>query len=144
MFEQSVTVVNRVVDTEGKPVPYTAYYGGDTFEIIDEMALPVGVARTVVHHSMYNLDPDTFAADYKLGCKAFNLPCDPLRQDEVTRLELLDRTLLGPDRQLGSLDRFGRKYQPVQRAYRPRRTDPIAVPNPGSSDGAFAGSFERP
>src|SRR5258708_2315334 len=144
LFEPSVTVVNRVRDKDGKPVPWTAYYGGESFTIVDKVSMPLGAARVVIHHSMYKLEPDTMFGSYRLGCEELGLPTDPLTQDEVGRIELIDRELLGADRQFGAKDRFGRKLTPVRKQYRAMRHDSLIAANPGSGDGAYAGEVGEP
>jgi len=144
LFEATVKLVNRVRDKNGKPVPYTAYYGGDTVVIVDELRVPLGPARVIIHHSMYKQEPDTLYSSYRLGCPDLGLPCDPLTEEEVNRLELVDRDLLGPDRQFGAKDRFGRALKPVKKVYHAMRNDPLTIPDPGSGDGAFAGTYGEP
>jgi len=142
--EPIVTVINRVRDADGKPVPYTAYYGGESYTFDDKIQLALGEARVVIHHSMYRLEPDTMYGHYKLGSPELGLPCDPLPVGEVHKEELIDRELLPVDRQLGSKDRFGRTLTRVEKRYRPMRTDDWVAPNPGSGDGAYAGSYGEP
>jgi hypothetical protein len=145
----TVKVVNRQVDEHGQPVPYEAHVGGDVIRILDEAHVPAGVARIIVHHSMYRLDPVTNTGQYKLGVPEWGMPVDPLPPSEWQRVELIEREYLPPLRQIGAVDpRTGRRYQPT-RIHNPiRRHDPLAVsapkPNePGAHPGGFGEAFAR-
>jgi len=143
-FEKTVRVVNRVIRPDGTHVPYTAYFGGETVTFDDHLDVPPGVASIIIHHSMYRQEPDTFVADYRLGCEEFDTPITPIPEVEVQRSELIDRDLLPPDRHFGAPDRWGRKLQGYTRVYRPARHDPLSVVDPGSGDGVFAGTYGEP
>lgn len=143
-FEPTVKVVNRVVRADGTKVPYTAYFGGDTVTFTDAIHVPRGVARIIIHNSMYRQEPDTFAVEYKLGCLEMQVPEDPVSEEDVDRMELIDRSLLSPDRQFGAKDQWGRALKPWRRVYTPRRTDPISIVDPGKGDGAFSGQYGEP
>lgn len=138
-----VVVVNRVVDEHGNRVPYEAYIDGTVLKIMDEEHVPSGIARIIVHNSMYALDPDTYIGQYKLGVAAWGLPVDDLPLSEVQRLELINREQLPVHRQFGAVDnKTGKKYQAVRRHNPVRRHDPIAQNLAGSrQDGATAIGF---
>jgi hypothetical protein len=140
-FERSVTLVNRVRGADGKPIPWQAMFDGERIAIEESISVPVGVARILIQQSMYKMEPDTSTADYRLGCTELGCPIDPLTEAEVNRSELIDRDLLSPDRKLGAKDRFGRTYTAVKRAYRPPRTIPVSVTDPGEQDGVFPGQY---
>lgn len=145
-YGESVTVVNRVVDSAGKPVPYDAHVDGDVITIVDSVSLPSGIARIIVQGSMYCLDPETRQGQYKLGIKEWGVtaPIDPVSQEEIRdRLELIERTKLPPDRQYGWTTTDGKKFAAVRTkiALSPR-SDPIAMNVPGPrQDGAHPGGF---
>lgn len=122
-----VRVINRVVDAQGSPVPWTAYVNGEPMRIEREVILPAAMARVVVHQSMYRLDPEAFVASYRLGVAEWGLPTDPIPLAEVERVELLDRDLLPPSQRVGGRDRFGRRLQYVPLHAPIQRTDPLAV-----------------
>lgn len=128
-----VRVVNRVVDSDGKRVPYECMVGGEAFWINDTLDLPRDVARLVIHHSMYRIDPVTSQADYRLGCEKLGTPTSDLSVAEVDRVELIDRELLPPNRQNVKTVRI---HNPI------RRMDPLMsnTPKP-NTDGAFPASF---
>lgn len=144
MFEPTVELVNRVRDASGKPVPWRGMFGGDQVWITDRLHVPEGVARILIHQSMYKVEPDTSHAEYRLGCEVLGVPTEPIPLEDTQRAELLDREMLTPDRQLGTKDARGRELAIVKRPYRPSRRDPIKVDNPGLDSGAFSGAFERP
>jgi hypothetical protein len=138
-----VTVVNRVVDEQGQKVPYEAYVDGTVMKIVDSAPVPAGVARIIVHNSMYAIDPVTYSGQYKLGVKEWGLPVEDLPLPTVQRLELVERAHLGPHRQFGATDpKTGKKYTPYRLRNDIRRHDPITQTMPGPrQDGAFPGGF---
>lgn len=141
---KSVRIVNRVVDENGKKVPYEAYVDGDSFKIEDEIMLPSGVARIIVHNSMYAIDPETCYGQYKLGVAEWGMDVSDLPTSQVQRLELIEREQLPPHRQFGAPDhKTGlRKYTPYRKSNPVRRHDPVAQTLVhGRKDGATAVGF---
>ena len=128
-----VRVVNRVKDSDGKPVRFEARVGGEAFYIEEALDLPRDVARLVIHQSMFKIDPVTHQPDHRLGCKALGAPEEPIAAVEVERIELIDRDLLPPHRQ--DVKRV-RIHNPI------RRMDALKTnaPRPGEN-GAFPGEF---
>jgi hypothetical protein len=139
----TVTVVNRAVDEDGQPVPYEAHIDGQVIRIDRAVDLPVGIARIIVHHSMYRLDPVTQQAQYRLGVAEWGLPTDPLPPEEWQREELVDRANLGPARQHGAKDpRTGRRLALMRIVNPIRRHDPLVVSAPKpNQDGVHPGGF---
>lgn len=90
----AVRLVNRVRDADGKQVPWEGMVGGEAVWVHDTLDVPLGVARILIHQSMYKVDPANGAASYRLGCAKLGAPEDPLTVDEVTRQELFERELL--------------------------------------------------
>lgn len=128
-----VRVVNRVKDPEGHTVPFEARCAGEAFWIHESIDLPLSVARIVVHGSMYKLDPVTAVAEYRLGCADLGIPTDALPVQETTRVELVDRSLLPPERQ---------KIQPVKlyNPIRQREAAPV-VSLRSNESGVYQGHF---
>jgi hypothetical protein len=138
-----VTVYNRQVDENGHRVPYDAFIDGQCITIKDSHPFPEGLARIIVHHSMYKMDPDTSNGEYRLGVKEWDLPVDDLKLAEIQRVELIERELLPPNRQFGAKDpKTGRRYQAVTRKQSIRRHLPMQQVSPrANEDGAHAGGF---
>jgi hypothetical protein len=137
-----VTVYNRVRDAEGKVVPYDAHFDGDVIRIMESERVPEGIARIIVHGSMYAMDPHGFDGKYKLGVQEWGLPIDPLTPADLDRVELIERERLTPDRQFGFKDKDGKRYMPVKFSNVIRRHDPISMNIPGPrQDGALPAGF---
>ena len=142
--DKIVTVVNRVVDADGKRVPYQAYFDGTVITIQDSEPVTAGAARVIVHNSMYRIDPDTNYGLYRLGVKEWGMPVEDVSDAEVhSRNELIDREQLPPHRQFGAIDsKTGKRYQQFVKKQPIRRHDPIAISSPGArDDGVFPGGF---
>lgn len=88
---RTVRLVNRVVDEKGEKVPQEYMYSGEAFKVRDTLDVPEGIARIVIHQSMYKLDSATGLPAYKLGAREFGIPIDDLPLKEIERDELLDR-----------------------------------------------------
>jgi len=139
-----VTIINRVIDADGKRVPYEAYIDGTVIKIEDSYPIQEGLARIIVHNSMYCIDPDTYTGQYKLAVKEWGMPSEDLPLAEIKdRVELINREQLPPNRQFGAVDqKTGRKYQTFYKKQAIRRHDPIKVVGPGANeDGAHPGGF---
>jgi hypothetical protein len=139
---KQVQVVNRVRDENGKPVQYDAWIDGTVLVIQESVSLPEGVARIIVHGSMYKIDPLSQAGHYKLGVADWGMPVDPISVAESKPLELIERESLGPNRQFGAKDEFGRTLK-AHRINNPiRRHDPISANIPGpNQDGVRPAGF---
>jgi len=139
----SVYVVNRLTNDRGHSIPYEAYVDGTAFKIAEGIHLPTGIARILVHNSMYAIDPISNAGQYKLGVEAWGMPIDALPITVWKRPELVERPYLGPERQHGRVNaRTGKKLQLVSIHNPVRRHDPVAMNIPGpAQDGAHPGSF---
>ena len=133
MFEPTVRLVNRVRDGAGQPVPWEAYFDGQAFKITDSLDVPFGVARVLIHHSMYAFDLDAGVGKYRLGCAApgLEMPTDPIDESEVLRSELIDREAL----------LVGRRVELKRHANPIRRHDPLTQASPGRGDGAYAAGY---
>ena len=129
-----VTVVNRVVDDEGKPVPYQAYIDGTVLVIHDQVGIPAGVARIIVHNSMYAIDPETYTGQFRLGVAEWDMPVGPLLFSTISkREELIDRESLPGSRQ--KVERV-RLHNPI------RRHDSTSSPFVGSrEDGTVSAGY---
>ena len=139
---RTVRVVNRVVGEDGRPVPHDFMFGGEAGRITDSLDLPVGVARVVIHHSMYKMDPVNNIPEYTLGCAELGADEAPLTLAETKRAELIARELLTPDRQFGAKDKFGRTFQavPIHNPINPRRDASPIGPRPNEG-GVHPGEF---
>lgn len=137
-----VRVVNRIVGEDGTPVPYEYMFGGEAGWITDHLDLPVGEARTIIHQSMFRLDPVSNQPEYKLGCAELGADEAPIPVAHTRRVELVDRSLLPPDRQFGAKDRFGRTLQrvPMHNPITPRRDASPIGPRP-TEGGVHPGEF---
>jgi hypothetical protein len=139
---KQVTVVNRVRDDKGQPVPYDAFIGGTVVVIRESERLPEGIARIIVHNSMYKIDPISFEGHYKIGVPEWGLPIDPITEAEAHPLELVERENLTPDRQFGYKRQDGKSYRPKRFGNTIRRHDPLALNIPGPrQDGAMPAGF---
>jgi len=140
--EPTVRVVNRVRDETGALVPHDFMFGGEAGRITDYLDLPVGVARVVIHHSMYKMDPVNSIPEYKLGCAELGADESPLAVAETNRSELIVRELLTPDRQFGAKDKFGRTFQAreIYNPINPRRDASPIGPRP-TEGGVHPGEF---
>lgn len=134
-IESQVTLVNRLVDEDGRPIPYTFVFDAQPYELIDKMVVPVGVARIVVHNSMYRTSGQ--GMEYKLGVPEWDLPCEPLPPSTFTD-ELVDRAEIGWPRQTIK-GRELKKGPPLRNVI--KRQDPVNQANPRGSDGAFPGYY---
>lgn len=139
-FDPTVTLVNRLVDDDGQPVPQEFMYDGESVVIVDRTTVPVGAARIIVHHSMFKMDPVTSVPQYKLGVPEWDLPCEPICLSEIGD-ELLDRDAVGWPRQTIKGTKLG-KGPPLRNVG--ARHDPIAVNDPRGGDGAFPGHYGDP
>ena len=131
-----VRVVNRVRDSEGKPVVFKAMVGGEAVKIVESLDLPRDIARLVIHQSMFRIDPVTHQPTHRLGCKALGVSEEPVPLAEVeSRNELIDRDLLPPHRQDVKSVRI---HNPI------RRMDSLTIraPRPGDN-GAYPGEYIR-
>lgn len=89
---RTVRLVNRVTDEHGNKVPQEFMVGGEAVWVRDTLDVPVGLARIMVHQSMYKLDAATGTPVYRLGCQSFEgCPVDDLPVSELSRDELIDR-----------------------------------------------------
>jgi hypothetical protein len=134
-LEPTVTVVNRLIDDDGNHVPYEFVFDAIPGQVIDQMVMPVGPARIIVHNSMYSTGPN--GNEYRLGVKEWGLPTDPIPPDDLHRDELIDRAALGYPRQTIKGNKLG-KGAPLKQ---PARVDPISTNNPRGGDGAFPGYY---
>ncbi len=140
-YAEPVTVVNRVRTADGRPIPYSAYVGGDVIVIQDQVTLPPGLASIAVHGSMYALDPtrDGDTKKYRLGVAEWGLPVDLLLesavQEDIERRE--QEKLHEYDKTRGTHKFVGRRVaQPI------RRHDPVQMGTVGPrSDGVAAAGF---
>ena len=108
-----VRVVNRVINEAGERVPYNAMFSGEALVLRDTMDMPIGMARVVIHGSMYKVDPVSGAPSYKLGCSSLGCPTDDLPLDEVNRIELIDRSLMSEsERKKMKLERIHNPINP--------------------------------
>ena len=87
----TVRLINRVTNEKGEKVPQEYMFGGEAVWVRDTLDVPVGIARILVHQSMYKLDSTTGIPAYRLGCREFNIPVDDLPLKEIQRDELIDR-----------------------------------------------------
>jgi hypothetical protein len=134
-IEPQVTLVNRLVDRQGKPIPYEFVFDAIGYTLIDKLTVPVGAARIIVHNSMYRVGQS--GTEYKLGVPEWDLPCDPITPDDLSD-ELIDRAELGYPRQTikGTVLKKGAPLRNVV-----KRQDPLSVANPRDKDGAFPGFY---
>jgi hypothetical protein len=130
---RQVKVVNRVRKEDGSPVPFEARWGGEAFWIKDSMDLPYDVARTVIHQSMYKIDPVTSLPDYRLGCEELGTATSALTVETVTRVELLERELMSPNLQKIKTVKLHNPIMPRRDAHRPAVRE--------STDGAQPGMY---
>ena len=138
-FGEMIRLINRVVDKDGKRIPWEVRIGGEVVKMTHTLDLPVGMARIAVHQSMYMVDPVTGSALYRLGAvdsqteePVWGLPCDDLSEETVTRTELYGREL---DAASGKVE-TRRIHNPV------RRHDPVNQDSPRpNEDGAGPGHF---
>jgi len=130
----TVKLTNRVIDEDGNRVPYEGTVGGETVWVRDTLDVPIGVARILIHQSMYKIDPVSGTPSYKLGCKDLGTDCTDVPVKETRRAELLERELL-PDSQKGKTQ-FVKIHNPINpgmsRALPPTRQ---------GQDGALPGEF---
>jgi len=140
--EPTVRVVNRVRDETGAPVPHDFMFGGEAGRITDYLDLPVGVARVVIHHSMFRMEPVNSVPEYTLGCAELGADESPLAVADTKRSELVDRRLLPPARQFGAKDKFGRTFKTVEiyNPINPRRDASPIGPRP-TEGGVHPGEF---
>jgi hypothetical protein len=139
---KQVQVVNRVKDEQGNPVPYDAWIDGTVLVIQESAMVPEGVARIIVHSSMYKIDPISYTGQYKLGVKDWGMDVTPISKSEASPLELVTRENLTPDRQFGFKREDGKQLKPVRINNPIRRHDPIAANTPGPrQDGAYPAGF---
>lgn len=134
-FGQTVRLKNRVIDDKGERVPIEFMVGGEAIWVRDTLDAPIGVARIMIHQSMYKVDPVTGLPSYKLGCDRLGCEETDLPVAETKRLELLDRDLM-PESARGKM-RVEKIHNPINPALSRR---PQAGPGAGN-DGAFPGEF---
>ena len=127
-----VRLVNRVVGPDGKRVPHEYMVGGVAFWIDEYLDVPAEYAELLIRQSMYKIDPVSNRGDYRLGCERFGTPMADVPVAETLRDELIDRSLLSPQRQKAKPTRF---HNPI------RRMDALKIADPRDGDGAFAGEF---
>ena len=141
-FANQVVVVNRVKDEQGNTVPYDAWIGGQVLVIKESVSLPPGIARIIVHNSMYKMDGVSYMGKYKLGVAEWGMEIGPITVAEAHPLELIERESLTPDRQFGFVNKDGKQLQPVRINNPIRRHDPMVanIPSP-NKDGAFPAGF---
>lgn len=128
----TVRLVNRVTDEKGEKVPQEYMYGGEAVWVRDTLDVPVGIARILVHQSMYKLDALTGLPQYKLGCRSFeSCPIDPLPVKDLDRVELIDRPE-GAEKKM-SIKRINNPINPGQS----RGPAPIRASAEGAQPGEF-------
>lgn len=115
----SVRITNRVVDESGERIAQEYMVGGEAVWVRDTLDVPLGVARIMIHQSMYKIDPVNSTPSYRLGCKELGIDPSDIQLADTQRLELLERELL-PESE--------RKKMKVERLHNPI--------NPGLSRGA--------
>jgi hypothetical protein len=134
-FGRTVRLVNRVIDENGKRVPIEFMVGGEAIWLRDNLDVPVGVARIMIHQSMYKIDPVSGLPSYKLGCESLGCEETDLPVSETKRLELVDRDLM-PESSRGKM-KVEKLHNPINPALS-RRSQ--SGPRAGD-DGAFPGEF---
>ena len=130
-----VRLTNRVIDEKGERVPYTGTIGGEAVIVRDTLDVPLGVARILIHQSMYKMDPVSGVPSYRLGCKDLDITCADLPVNETRRAELLERELL-PESQKGKTQ-FVKLHNPINPGL---SRAPISTTK-GGDDGALPGEF---
>ena len=141
---EPVTVVNRLRDANGRPIPWDIHVDGDCITITESTVLPAGVARIAIQGSMFAFDPQSLQGDYRLGVADWDMPVTPLPLAELQkRIELIERTKLPPDRQFGWKSANGKTFSVVRTSIpQSRRHDPLALSVPGPhQDGALPAGF---
>lgn len=129
--EPAVKLVNRVVGKNGKPVPQTYTFDGRPVTVSDPIIVPEGVARILIHQSMYTLDVSTNIPQYRLGCPEWDLPVTPIIEGSLLeKNELIDRSKMAS----------GAKVKTVHINNPVMRNTPMGVDTRGG-DRAFPGSF---
>lgn len=132
-LQPTVTLVNRVVDEAGKPITQYYTFDGRSVAITTELQVPLGVARILIHNSMWKLDPTITSPEYKLGCPELDLPVEPITPDMLaSKNELLDRSKMA----------HGAKVKAVHIHNPIIRTTPISLDGRGG-DRAFPGYFQE-
>lgn len=124
-----VCVVNRVVDSEGNKVRQECMVDGQAVWVEDKLYVPLGVAKIMIHQSMFVMDPVTRQFQYKLGCDELRVPTGPLPLEIVKRIELIDRSLLPGKTETRRI------HNPIT------RHESMVAPSPGSGDGAHQGTY---
>lgn len=130
-----VRLVNRVVDENGKRVPIEFMVGGEAIWLRDSLDVPIGVARIMIHQSMYKIDPVTGLPSYRVGCNTLGCEETDLPASETKRMELVDRDLMSESER--SKMRVEKIHNPINPALSRR---PSAGPRAGD-DGAHPGEF---
>lgn len=131
-LESTVTLINRVVDKDGKTIPMDMTFDGRPVKVEDRLVVPLGVGRILVHQSMYKLDLNTNIREYKLGCPELGLPTTPITEAEVhAHNELIDRSKMSS----GANVKAVHINNPIM------RTAPLYYNDPGGGDGAFPGFY---
>src|SRR5438552_17924478 len=100
-FANQVVVVNRVRDEQGNPVPYDAWIGGQVLVIKESVSLPPGIARIIVHNSMYKMDGVSYIGKYKLGVADWGMEMSPITVADAHPVELTERASLIHDWHVG-------------------------------------------
>lgn len=140
-FEPTVTLVNRVRDPQGRVIPYEVMFDGESEKIVETLTVPVGIARILVHNSMFRWDPNGGEPRYKLAVREWGMDETPISVEQIGD-ELLDRSdpSIGPRRTIhGKILTKGRPLQNVD-----QRRDPLSVRTTGArEDGVFPGGFGK-
>lgn len=139
-IEPTVTLVNRLVDEAGELIPQEFMFDGECVWVRDKLTVPVGIARVLVHHSMFKMDAFTNRPQYKLGVEEWGLPTTPITPDEIGD-ELVDRESLGWPRQTVK-GKVLKKGPPLRNVA--QRHDALSVNDPRGGDGAFPGFYGEP
>lgn len=135
-----VRLVNRVRDADGKQVPWEGMAGGEALWVVDTLDVPLGVARILIHQSMYKVDPANGSPSYRLGCVKLGAPEEPLTVDEVTRIELFDRELMSEDEQKKMVTK--RIHNPINPAMS-RGARILRPTDEGAMPGEFGGRVQE-
>lgn len=129
-----VRLVNRVIDEDGSRVPQEYMFGGEAVWVRDTLDVPIGVARVIIHQSMFKIDPVSGAPTYKLGCLKLDCPIDDVPVASIKRAELIERELL-PESERKKM-KFERIHNPINPGLS-RGTSAIK----GGDEGAQPGEF---
>jgi hypothetical protein len=129
-----VRLVNRIIDEHGQRVPQEYMFSGEAVVIQDVLDVEVGIARILIHQSMYKIDPVDGSSKYKLGCEKLETPTGDIPVADIDRIELIDRDLL-PESQRRKM-----KYEHLHNPINPNMSrGPLAIK--GNVDGSQPGEF---